>query len=194
MVIPREPSQGEGLRRDYTQVPDSRFGKGKDIVRSFPKGKLIRKFVLFVSFACIRILVSRCEWNEASEVLKRTKGVTTGELSQRRARWKCDSREDAGYLQRDEKTPGALLYFGIGFRNWMRSVVVRIWSAAFGRRGSDDETAIFQFLNSNLPRQTRRRQCLKGSFNGALPLQAVYYSNPQGGIKIWLYAGTSGYL
>jgi len=37
------------------------------------------------------------------------KGGTTGELSQRSARWNCDSREDAGYLQRDEKTPGALL-------------------------------------------------------------------------------------
>ena len=60
------------------------------------------------------------------EVPKRTKGVTTGELSQRQARRKCDSREDAGYLQQDEKTPEALLQLGIDFRVLMRSVVVRV--------------------------------------------------------------------
>ena len=51
----------------------------------------------------------------------------------------------------------------------MRSVVVRIRSPPFGADGSDNETAIFQILKSNLDGKNVAGQCLMGSFNGALP-------------------------
>ena len=50
----------------------------------------------------------------------------------------------------------------------MRSVVVRIRSLPFGADGSDNETAIFQILKSNLDGKNVAGQCLMGSFNGAL--------------------------
>jgi len=50
----------------------------------------------------------------------------------------------------------------------MRSVVVRIRRSDFGRTGSDNETAIFQILKSNLDGKNVAGQCLMGSFNGAL--------------------------
>ena len=72
------------------------------------------------------------------------KSVTSGELSRRLARWKYSIGEDADYLQLDEKTLEALLQLDFGYMFLMRSVVGRIWSAALGRRGSDDETPIFK--------------------------------------------------
>ena len=77
------------------------------------------------------------------------KGVTTRRLSQRRARWKCNSGKDAGYLQQDEKTPEALLQLGIVFCVWIRSVAGRIWSPGFGLDGSANETPVFQMLYTN---------------------------------------------
>ena len=55
----------------------------------------------------------------------------------------------------------------------MRSVVVRIRSLPFGADGSDNETAIFQILKSNLDGKNVAGQCLMGSFNGALSSQKV---------------------
>ena len=49
----------------------------------------------------------------------------TGELSRRPARWKYSTGEDAGYLQLDEKTPGALLQLDIENVFDLRSIVVR---------------------------------------------------------------------
>ena len=66
----------------------------------------------------------------------------TGELSRGPARWKYSSGEDAAYLQLDEKTPEALLQLDIENTISMRSIVVRIWSVAFGWRGSNSEIAI----------------------------------------------------
>ena len=56
----------------------------------------------------------------------------TGELSRGPARWKYNTGEDAGYLQIDEKTPGALLQLDIERTIYMRSIVVRIWSELSG--------------------------------------------------------------
>ena len=95
------------------------------------------------------------------------KSGTTGELSQREARWKCDTREDAGYRQQDEKTPEALLYFDIVIKVLMRRVVGRLWSSDFGWNGAKSETPIFKILIPNLFRKTEWGQCLKGSFSGA---------------------------
>ena len=49
----------------------------------------------------------------------------TGELSRGLARWKYSTGEDAGYLQLDEKTPGALLQLDIENVFDLRSIVVR---------------------------------------------------------------------
>ena len=49
----------------------------------------------------------------------------TGELSRGLARWKYNTGEDAGYLQLDEKTPGALLQLDIENVFDLRSIVVR---------------------------------------------------------------------
>ena len=46
----------------------------------------------------------------------------TGELSRGSARWKYSTGEDAGYLQLDEKTPGALLQLDIEGTGKMRSI------------------------------------------------------------------------
>ena len=56
----------------------------------------------------------------------------TGELSRGFARWKYNTGEDAGYLQLDEKTPGALLQLDIEGMFCMRSIVVRLWSGLSG--------------------------------------------------------------
>ena len=53
-------------------------------------------------------------------------GLTSGELSQRGARGKCSSSEDAAYLRLDGKTPEALLFVDIGLSFLMRSVVVSL--------------------------------------------------------------------
>ena len=135
----------------------------KNLVRSFSKGKIRNSHH---SHAFI-YLHRGCERSEAKEVPKRTKGVTIRGLSQREARWKCDSREDAGYLQRDEKTPRALLYLDIDFKILMRSVVGRLWSFDFGRSGAVNETPIFEILKSNLGGKNIWGQCLVGSFSGA---------------------------
>ena len=76
-------------------------------------------------------------------------GLTSWRLSQRGARWKCNTSEDAGYLRLDGKTPEALLFVDIGLSFLMRSVVASLWSGIFGCRGGDNETAIFENDNSN---------------------------------------------
>ena len=88
------------------------------------------------------------------------KGVTTWGLSQRRARWKCNSGKDAGYLRQDEKTPEALLQFGIVLGVWIRSVVGRIWSPDFGQGGSANETPTFKMLCTNFcyPRREKSQE------------------------------------
>ena len=55
----------------------------------------------------------------------------------------------------------------------MRSVVVSLWSYAFGHNGGDDETAIFKILKSNPSGKNAEEQCLVGSFNGALSSKRV---------------------
>ena len=49
----------------------------------------------------------------------------------------------------------------------MRSVDGRIWSFAFGRNGSDDETPFFEIVKTN-PFLSEEEQCQVGSFGGAL--------------------------
>ena len=92
----------------------------------------------------------------------------TGELSRGSARWKYNTGEDAGYLQLDEKTPGALLQLDIENTFYMRSIVVRLWSVAFGWRGVVSEIAILCDVFSNLIGKNDERQYLVGSFSGAL--------------------------
>ena len=92
----------------------------------------------------------------------------TGELSRGLARWKYNTGEDAGYLQLDEKTPGALLQLDIENVFDMRRIVVRIWSGPLGVRGSDSEIAILFDIFSNLGGKNDERQFLVGSFSGAL--------------------------
>ena len=67
----------------------------------------------------------------------------TGELSRGPARWKYNTGEDAGYLQLDEKTPGALLQLDIENMITMRSIGGRLWSADFGRHGVVSEIPLF---------------------------------------------------
>ena len=55
----------------------------------------------------------------------------TGELSRGPARWKYNTGEDAGYLQLDEKTPGALLQLDIENVFDLRSIVVRGLTVSF---------------------------------------------------------------
>ena len=55
----------------------------------------------------------------------------TGELSRGFARWKYSTGEDAGYLQLDEKTPGALLQLDIENVFAMRRIVVRGLTVSF---------------------------------------------------------------
>ena len=92
----------------------------------------------------------------------------TGELSRRFARWKCNSGEDAAYLQLDEKTPEALLQLGIEDMFLLRSIVVRLWSFVLGWNGVVSEIAIFENIFSNLVGKNDERQYLAGSFSGAL--------------------------
>ena len=92
----------------------------------------------------------------------------TGELSRGFARWKYNTGEDAGYLQLDEKTPGALLQLDIENTFYMRSIVVRLWSGVFGFRGVVSEIAILFVIFSNLFGKNEQRQFLVGSFSGAL--------------------------
>ena len=92
----------------------------------------------------------------------------TGELSRGSARWKYNTGEDAGYLQLDEKTPGALLQLDIENTFYLRSIVVRLWSGVFGFRGVDSEIAILLNVFSNPRGKNAKRQYLAGSFSGAL--------------------------
>jgi len=92
----------------------------------------------------------------------------TGELSRGSARWKYNTGEDAGYLQLDEKTPGALLQLDIEDTFCMRSIVVRLWRAAFGWSGVVSEIAILLDVFSNPVGKNDERQYLVGSFSGAL--------------------------
>ena len=92
----------------------------------------------------------------------------TGELSRGFARWKYNTGEDAGYLQLDEKTPGALLQLDIEITCIMRSIVVRLWSFGFGWNGVVSEIAILIHVISNLGGKNDERQFLVGSFSGAL--------------------------
>ena len=92
----------------------------------------------------------------------------TGELSRGFARWKYNTGEDAGYLQLDEKTPGALLQLDIEDMFCMRSIVVRLWSQALGPGGVVSEIAILFVIFSNLGGKNDERQFLVGSFSGAL--------------------------
>ena len=92
----------------------------------------------------------------------------SGELSRGDAWWKYNTGEDAGYLQVDEKTPEALLQFGIDLVRLMRSIAVRGWSTDFGLCGLDSEIAVFNWAKSNLHRKTVWRQYLMGSLTGAV--------------------------
>ena len=92
----------------------------------------------------------------------------TGELSRGFARWKYNTGEDAGYLQLDEKTPGALLQLGIECMAWMRSIGGRLWSTDFGLCGVVSEIPLFLAVHSNLDGKNGERQYLVGSFSGAL--------------------------
>ena len=92
----------------------------------------------------------------------------TGELSRGLARWKYNTGEDAGYLQLDEKTPGALLQLDIESVFDLRSVDGRIWSFSFGKDGSASEIPFLFDTVSNLEGKNREKQCLVGSFSGAL--------------------------
>ena len=92
----------------------------------------------------------------------------TGELSRGPARWKYNTGEDAGYLQLDEKTPGALLQLDIENMFCMRRIVVRGYVFVFGRRILDSEIAILFDIFSNLGGKNDERQFLVGSFSGAL--------------------------
>ena len=98
-------------------------------------------------------------------------GVTTGELSQRGARWNCNIGEDADYLRLDEKTPGALLYLDIGLSLQMRSIGGRLWSSGFGQNGVASEIPLFWNVGSN-PGYTGRHYQV-GSLSGALSTQRV---------------------
>ncbi len=92
----------------------------------------------------------------------------TGELSRGPARWKYNTGEDAGYLQIDEKTPGALLQLDIESTIYMRSIVGRLWSDPLGGRGVISEIPILCVVLSNLDGKNGERQYLAGSFSGAL--------------------------
>ena len=92
----------------------------------------------------------------------------TGELSQGLARWKCNSGKDAGYLQLDEKTLGALLQLHIGSIDSLRSIGGRLWSVPFGERGVVSEIPLFDFIESNPYGKNVERQCVVGSLSGAL--------------------------
>ena len=92
----------------------------------------------------------------------------TGELSRGFARWKYNTGEDAGYLQLDEKTPGALLQLDIEDMFCTRSIVVRLWSGSLGKHGVVSEIAILLDILSNLGGKNDERQFLVGSFSGAL--------------------------
>ena len=92
----------------------------------------------------------------------------TGELSRGFARWKYNTGEDAGYLQLDEKTPGALLQLDIEDVFSMRSIVVRLWSGFVGGHGVVSEIAILHDTFPNLGGKNDETQFLVGSFSGAL--------------------------
>ena len=92
----------------------------------------------------------------------------TGELSRGPARWKYNTGEDAGYLQLDEKTPGALLQLDIEFTVAMRSIDGRLWDRAFGLCGVISEIPFFSIVLSNLGGKNDEKQYLAGSFSGAL--------------------------
>ena len=55
----------------------------------------------------------------------------------------------------------------------MRSVVGRLWKFDFGQTGAANETPIFRVLKSNLNGKNVWKQCLAGSFNGALSSKKV---------------------
>ena len=78
--------------------------------------------------------------------------------------------EDAAFLQLDEKTPEALLQFGIGITGALRSVRGRLWSRDFGLYGAANATPLFVTVIPNFLRETQERQYLMGSFGGALSL------------------------
>jgi len=92
----------------------------------------------------------------------------TGELSRGTARWKYNTGEDAGYLQLDEKTPGALLQLGIECVFLLRSIGGRLWSLPFGVDGVVSEIPLFKEAHSNLYGKNVQRQYLVGSLSGAL--------------------------
>ena len=84
------------------------------------------------------------------EVLTRTNGVMTGELSRGAARWKYNTGEDAGYLQIDEKTPEALLQLDIEYSFRLRSIDGRGYTYDFGCAVLVSEIPFFVTMHSNL--------------------------------------------
>ena len=97
----------------------------------------------------------------------------TGELSRGPARWKCNSGEDAAYLQLDEKTPEASLQLGIECTFLLRRIGGRLWSGPFGDRGVVSEIPLCMDVHSNLDGKNDEKQYLVGSFSGALSSQKV---------------------
>ena len=164
MVIPREPPNFGGRRRDYTQVSQEKL-RDKDIVHASRKSR----FRFGIRVIRINSYIGVVITSEASnEVPTRTNSVMTEQLSRRTARWKYNTGEDAGYLQLDEKTPEALLQLDIDCVFRMRSVDGRIWSLSFGIDGSASEIPFFRHTQSNRGGKNVARQYLAGSFSGAL--------------------------
>ena len=92
----------------------------------------------------------------------------TGELSRGLARWKYSTGEDAGYLQLDEKTPGALLQLDIASIFQLRSVGGRVWSLPFGVDGLAGEIPLCRKIAANLSGKNAEEPYLVGSFIGAI--------------------------
>ena len=92
----------------------------------------------------------------------------TGKLSRGPARWKCNTGEDAGYLQLDEKTPEALLQLDIESMLWLRSIDGRLWDYSFGNDGVVSEIPFCYDILSNLFGKNEKEQYLVGSLSGAL--------------------------
>ena len=97
----------------------------------------------------------------------------TGELSRGPARWKCNSGEDAAYLQLDEKTLEASLQLGIEYTFLLRRIDGRIWSIDLGLCGFVSEIPFYKSVYSNLNGKNGEEQYLVGSFSGALSSQKV---------------------
>ena len=65
-----------------------------------------------------------------------TNGVTTSPLSRLETRRNCNTSKDARYAQKDEKTPGPLLYLGIVVRCRLCSIGGRLRSGSASFRGA----------------------------------------------------------